>query len=414
MGGKTKEEIYSHQLRIFDVCGKMKVTWGLCAPEQTRSEEAKMPGQILRHLGSISILLQSQVGIFRPDASAVALRVMKELAGMVDTPILEFIQKRGLLQALHDPVVYLPKLRARRPKQRSALGWSLYAAMSGNSDTAKIPANLVWILAFMELSAMSTYVLDDIIDGQPKRERRCATHVRYGVNNAWIAGSQQAWLSLEMLERLELPAARKLQVLQLAVRMWSLMWEGEGLNEHMGRGTTVEFYLDRCRRVGSIMYDYVCQMAAIVAGAEAREIKLASGIGDAFGMAAMISNDLMCYLPEEHLKRYSVAQNRVPYEDIRKGIWTYPVVRAWGQANDSQRKLLLSVIGCEDASDSQCAKFVSLVRGLGGIEATLDLGSSYRRELMVGVSLLPAGPGRDILVAMGDNLEHVRKYFAAP
>lgn len=383
-----------------------------------------MPGQILRHLGAISVILRSEAGVLDPDASTAALQVMKDVAGEVDKIILKFIQ--GHCPAmLYRPVVYLPKLRRGRPKQRSALGWLIYAALSGNYDLSRVPPSLQRVLAFMELSAMATYVLDDIIDSQERRERRPATHVKFGVNMGWIAGSLQSFLALRMLDLEEYPLESavedlmeddtpnipKLQLQSLATRMWHLMWEGEGMNECMTSANQVD-YVDRCYKVAAVMYEAVSQMAAIIAGANEEQVTLAREIGRAFGLSVMVSNDLMCFLSRSELQEHSVAQDRMPYEDIRKGVWTHPITHTWQHANPSQREQILDVMGYQNASDEECANLARLVKELGGIEAGLALNSKFRNQFMWKVARLPVNDARAMLISLGWNLEHVRQYFA--
>jgi len=342
---------------------------------------------------------------------AKVLKFMKDLADMVTPVTTDFLSKHlaELPPTIADPVVYLPTLRANRGKQRSALGMLVWMTLSDYRG-GPIPTSLLWVLAFIELSAEATYVLDDIIDNQPRREGVKATHVQFGVNDAWMAGSRQWTLSLLILEQIDLPEAQKYELLSLANHMWDIMWEGEARNEHMRLNSTTNYYLERCYQVCAIMYEAVAHMAAIVAGADDAMIKKAQSVGRHFGMSAMIGNDLLGGF-HSGLGGISRAQNRQSYEDIRKGIATYPTLTAYASATPEQRAQLESTLGNPDVTEEQLDGFVQLVADLGGISKTLDLNSHYATKFQEEITRLPDCQARAGLVAIGNNLEHVRDYF---
>jgi len=270
-------------------------------------------------------------------------------------------------------------------------------------------------MATMELSAMATYVLDDVIDGdvQTMREGTNATHIVFGTNAALIAGSRQMTLSLRLLQKMSLDDANlDLEITREFINMWDTMWEGEGLNENVSIYASDEVYFERCDKVCAVMYEVMARLAAIIGDATPEQIVTCGQLGYLFGMVAMIGNDLMCYLPPEQLAMVTKAQNRVPYEDIKRGIPTYPAIVAMRNAGDFQAEFLLNPHNFEN--DDVCAKYVQIVKMLGGIEATLQLIRNLQKDFL---NLLDGHcegldeQAKADLRAMGENLNHVESYF---
>lgn len=346
-----------------------------------------------------------------------SLQILMDAAKIVDPLIRDVITSSISTASLQTPAIWLPSLREGRPKHRAGFGLAIsrlfdtYQHAKWRSDALHI------IMAAMELSAMATYVLDDIIDGnvQTMREGHEATHVVFGANSAWIAGSRQMTLSLKMLQKIQLDDTDLLlEVHKEFINMWDAMWEGEGINEVvLGPWATDELYYERCDKIAAIMYEVMARLTALMGDASPEEIDICGQLGHYFGMIAMVGNDLMCYLPPERLAKVTRAQNRVPYEDIKRGIWTYPAIVALRNASATQRELLLNPHNFED--DAVCAKFVKVIKMLGGIEATLQLIRSLQTKFVNLVNKLPDDVDKQAqndLLVMGENLTHVESYFA--
>ncbi len=299
---------------------------------------------------------------------------------------------------------HLPGLRnggADNPKTRNSLGILIYRCLTDD----EVLERLLPALSFIELSTISTYVLDDIIDNQSIRQTDKSTWKKYGTNKAIIAGSLQTFVSIKVLNRLDVSDSDKLKVIDLAHHMWTRLWVGEGFNEEMKDGTNLEEYLGRCYDLCGVMFDVVSQISAICAGSSAKDIQLASDIGKNYGMATMIRNDLADLMPG--LRARSKALSKHPFEDVRKGIWTYPIIHAMGAAGANEKEIIRNTLG-KVCGRQQHLELCKLLEECGSIIATLDLITKYREHANERIKKLDECESRDLLFDFTGLLENLR------
>ncbi|UCD21142.1 MAG: polyprenyl synthetase family protein [archaeon] len=320
---------------------------------------------------------------------------------------LESLKQEG--KDIFDYTNHLPHLRNRVgrdlaiPKARNTLARLIYESLSTKNWKKIIP-----ILSFIELSTIATYVLDDIIDNQEQRQGDESTWKKFGSNEGIIAAGLQQVVSFKQLESLDLPNSEKLKVFGLATDMWKKLWIGEGFNEEMKEGTSEEEYIKRCCDLNGIMFDTIAQISAICAGGNNKQIRIASKIGNNYGMAVMVRNDLADLL--EKLRKHSKALSKKPFEDIRKGIWTYPVIHFMrSDAQEQDKESFKKILG------KQCAPrygnfLYTLLENAGSIHATLDLVTKFKEKTNQEIEKLPAGKSRDLLFELTDLLENLRMY----
>lgn len=315
--------------------------------------------------------------------------------------LLEELKKEG--KDIFEYVGHLPFLRNNgtgNPKTRNSLGILVYRCLTGGDWRRLIPA-----LSFIELSTIATYVLDDIIDNQPIRQADDSTWKRYGTNKAIIAGGLQTFISLKVLNRLDISDSDKLRVLDLANHMWARLWIGEGFNEEMKEGTTLEEYIIRCYDLCGVMFDVVSQISAICAGADEKGVRLASDIGKNYGIATMIRNDLADLMPR--LQERSKALSKHPFEDVRKGIWTYPVIHATENAKEKEKEIVRDILE-KECDEQRHLELCKLLEKCGSIDATLGLITSYREKANEHIRELDEGESRELLLDFTGLLENLR------
>ncbi|MFH0905256.1 MAG: polyprenyl synthetase family protein [bacterium] len=287
---------------------------------------------------------------------------------------------------------YLPALRAGQLKQRSALGLLVYRLVAKPEEWEKANALLAPIFGFMEVSTAATYVLDDIIDSQPERDGEPATHIKFGVPDAIIAGGIQTFAALGMLDAPDTWGNIKAQLLKLGVDMWQTLWQGEEHNERMTHPVTVREYILRCYEICGVMYETVATMVTIVALhdplAADSQTWCARELGRYFGIAVMIRNDLTCFVPEDVMRRRSKALARPAGEDVKKGLYTYPVLYAIRHASSPQRRIIRGLLGEPEITAEELAVLTQVLEETGAIRATLDLITRYKKKCQEMVNVL--------------------------
>ena len=338
------------------------------------------------------------------------IEYMKETSRKSDDctlSLVDSLKEEG--KEIHTYTNHLPHLRNRLvngnmaiPKSRNALGRLVFESFSEEDWTTISP-----ILSFIELSTVATYVLDDIIDHQPTRQGEEATWKKYGVNQGIIAGGLQTFLAYQALDKLKTSDKNLLRIQQLANRMWLRLWIGEGFNEEMREGTTIEEYTKRSYDICGVMFGTIAQSVAVHAGASEPQIQLASEIGINYGLATMIRNDLVDLLPK--VQKHSKALTKEPYEDVNKGIWTYPIIYAAQHGKDEERRIIRETLG-NSCSPEQYAQFQRVLSETGAIKATLDLITSYKEKTNQKIKELPEKPSKKLLFELTEALENLRGY----
>jgi geranylgeranyl pyrophosphate synthase len=333
-------------------------------------------------------------------------KFMKETAGDIDNYTTQKLQElKDEDKKLYQIVVHLVLLRKNKPKLRATFGRLIYEYLGGKDWHDILP-----ILSFIELSTISTYVLDDIIDNQPEREGKEATWKKFGLNYGIVAGSLQTFLSIKMLSDLKLEDSLKLKILELANQMWDILWKGEGKNEHMKDNTTYEKYIERCYEICGVMFEIVAKMSAVACNSKMDDIENMGKIGRLFGIAVMIRNDLTIFLPEEIMRKKSKALSRLSFEDVRKGIWTYPVICGMEKASKSDEIQIRNLLGKKEASEKELLNLTKLLIQLGCINETLDQITSYKRKGLDCVNKLAECNSRTYLIELFKLLENTRDY----
>lgn len=335
------------------------------------------------------------------DANTDIFEYMKETSNLSDKytiQLLEPLKRDGT--NIYESAIHLPELRIGQPKTRNALGRLIFESCTDEHWKKIFPA-----LSFIELSTCDTYVQDDLIDEQPVRNGDAATWKKYGTYKAICAGNLQRHISIKALENLDICDSDMLRILNLANDMWLRLWTGEAFNEDMKEGTIFEQYINRCYNLSGIMYDTIAQIAAICAQKDEPDIKIASDIGRNYGIATMIRNDLADFLPE--VSKHSKALSKSPYEDVRKGIWTYPISYAMQNSGTHEQEIIKSVLGSDYETIAR-SDLYNILKSCGAIDATLDLITDYKNEANQHISELPESMSRNLLFMLAESLENLR------
>lgn len=335
-------------------------------------------------------------------------RYMKQTSKEVDKYILKFISEKIKDRKIQQIVLYLPEIMNKQPKITATFGRLIYELMSNKNFKEIIP-----FLASIELGHTSTYVLDDIMDNQPIRQNRKASWKEFGLNYGITAGNLQSFLSKRMIYDTKLNNEQILTMSKLIDEMWIILWIGQGKNEGMKEGTTYEEYIERCYEIAGIMLSCIAKMIAISCNKKPEEIGKIGKIGEFYGIAAMIRNDLMNLIPQNLVKKgRSKALLRYEYEDVRKGLWTFPIIFSMKKIKDKERSYLNSTLGKKDATDEEVIKLTKILVGCGAIEETLKLITRYKEKTKNIINeLFPISPKKQLLLNFIEQLENSRVYF---
>ena len=287
---------------------------------------------------------------------------MKETAREVDKYSLEFLDK--LKQENKDLpfeiVEHLPKLRMSHEyivKTRCVFYRLIYELIKPKGNWKEI----LPILVAGELYAISTDVLDDIFDNQPVRQNSQTTWKKFGINKAIIAAILQRDICIKLLQKLNIPKNRMAEVLSSFEELDYKLYTGQYLNEQLKSNSTYNDYL---KRTNLICIDplYMVKILSIYLGIDKKSRNKIEILAKKWGTLSMMHNDFLNLVPEDiKTKTKTIAAKEKTFEDIRKGLWTYPVIHFFNKAPHNEKECALKILGDWDASTKDILQFIELL-----------------------------------------------------
>lgn len=296
-------------------------------------------------------------------------------------------------------------------------------AVGGNEDIA-IPA-----AAAVEVYHTYTLVHDDIIDRDEKRRGLPTIHTEYagiarremghnpaeaahyGLTVALLTGDiQQGWsvyLFAEVGRKYGVDAALILNILSnLTARLSPTLIAGEILDVQFSKrpveAISEELVLDMLWKKTGALYEFAGRSgAAIGLGDTTLQAPVVTDIA-AFcsrcGTAFQLQDDILGVVGDESRLGKPVGS------DIREGKRTIITLKAFQEANPSQRATLQRIMGNPQATDDDIQTATNLLRDLGGIDYTRDLAKRYVEEAIPRLNSLPPSNYKDLLVLWAEYL----------
>jgi len=311
---------------------------------------------------------------------------MKKTAKEVDKYTLDFLDKlkKENEDIPYEAVAHLPKLRMSLhgvPKIRSTFGRLLFELIDPNNDWKQI----LPILSAIEIYGISTYVLDDIFDNQPIRQNDLATWKKYGLNNAIISGILQRDISVKILLQLDTSKDKLFEIVKIFEQADYSLYIGQYLNEKMTSKIKEEDYVKRCTFL-TCENPAMARMIGIICNLDDKELDIIEVFGRKFGTIAMMRNDFMNLVPEEiKTKTATSALKEKTFEDLRKGLWTYPIIHFLTKSSAKQEDknfLLKSVLGNWEATEDELLKTIKLLIKYNSIKSFVDFILKYKKEII--------------------------------
>jgi len=310
-------------------------------------------------------------------------KYMKETAKEVDKFTLEFLDKlkKQNKNMPYEVIAHLPNLRMSLhgvPKIRSTFGRLVFELINPNDDWKQI----LPILSAIEIYAISTYVLDDIFDNQSVRQNDLATWKKYSLNDAIIAGILQRDIGIKILLQLNIPKDKLLEIIKLFEEADYSLYIGQYLNEKMTSKIKEEDYAKRCTAL-THENPAMARMIGIICNLDDKKLDIVEEFGRKFGTLAMMRNDFMNLVPEEtKTKTTTSALKGKTFEDIRKGLWTYPIIHFLikSSAKQKEKEFLLELLGNWEATEDELLKVTNLFIKYDSIKSFAEFILKYKEE----------------------------------
>ncbi len=240
----------------------------------------------------------------------------------------------------------------------------------------------------LELIHSATLLHDDIIDGGLLRRGKPSAFARYGFAPALVAGDFLFCRAFELCGRFEE------RLVRVAAQACIELTEGEVMESRMRQagGATLENYLGVIRRKTASLFAAGGRVAADLAGVDSETVAAMDRLGQAFGLAFQMVDDLLDVIgPEEKI-------GKPVGSDLRAGVLSLPVVLAC--ANHGQEPRDFHPGAALDGPAFERA--LALMRDPALLERGRGLAAEQMRTARALLARLGASPYRDALATLID------------
>ncbi|MGT2772185.1 polyprenyl synthetase family protein [Streptococcus marimammalium] len=235
-----------------------------------------------------------------------------------------------------------PKVKQKITQYINAPGKYVRAGllvMLAKATDGEIKTGKLYLAASIEAFHLATLIHDDVIDQADTRRNIETFHQTFSNKIAIYTGdyllsysSKLAALGLEELigDQREIDYSKK--NFKIVERI--LSGELSQLMNSFNTNITVKDYLKQVRGKTAFLFGIAAQMGVLTANSKTKELNLAFNFGQSVGMAFQLTDDLIDFKKTE---KYS---GKPRLQDVRNGIYTFPVIVAKSQNPTIQDYLL--------------------------------------------------------------------------
>ncbi len=238
---------------------------------------------------------------------------------------------------------------------------------------AQVPGAVV-----IEFIHTATLLHDDVVDGSHQRRGRDTANEVWGNAASVLVGDFLYSRAFQLMVRL-----KNLRVMEIMADATNVIAEGEVLQLMNANDpeTTEARYLDVIYRKTARLFESGAQIAAVLAGADARVERALADYGRHLGNAFQLVDDSLDYRgnPAERGKNVG--------DDLSEGKPTLPVIYALKHGSPAQRALLRSAI--EEGGLSELGAVVQAIESAGGLEYTARLAQGEVDQALAALEPVP-------------------------
>jgi len=215
----------------------------------------------------------------------------------------------------------------------------------------------VQIAAALELIHSATLLHDDINDGGLIRRGREAAYVKYGLQNALVAGD------FLFVKAFQIGGQFEREIVDLTAGVCTALAEAEIVQKrHAGDVTTTrDQYLDVIRRKTAMPLSAGARIGALLGGGSPKEVEALTAYGLNLGLAFQIVDDILDVVGDPAVIGKPVGT------DLKEGNVTLLVLHALNDGSE-RRAQLTEILRRGPRTDEIIAKGLVLIRESGAVE----------------------------------------------
>lgn len=249
----------------------------------------------------------------------------------------------------------------------------------------------------VELTHLATLYHDDVMDDAPVRRGVAAAHTVWGNNVAILAGDLLFARASRVCAELG-PMAVTVQAETFERLCLGQMHETVG----PGESDAIEHYLRVLADKTASLIATACRFGAHFAGCDEETVDVVVSYGEHVGTAFQLADDVLDLLaPGE-------SSGKTPGTDLREGVATMPLLilrrmAAAGEAGPEGRRIL-DLVDDGVRSDEALAEALGLLRDHAAMAEARSVARRRAADAVAALAPLPAGPVRDALAAVAEQL----------
>ncbi|MGI9015084.1 MAG: polyprenyl synthetase family protein [Phycisphaerales bacterium] len=318
-----------------------------------------------------------------PELAALLTAALEDVAAVIEQ------QLTSELPSVNRLCRHIERYRGKmlRPTLVILCGVAARGETQGNSPLSR---DHVVAAAVTELIHMATLVHDDVLDESRIRRRAATINALYGNEMAVMLGDYLISNAFALCSSLGQPAIN-----QALGRVTNTLCEGELLQLYNRDHLSIDeaTYLEIVTRKTASLIGEACALGAEISRADVNVVAALRSAGQDLGVAFQIQDDLLDLIGKERLVGKSLGL------DLEKGKLTLPFILYLAEASPQQRGEMLRLIEQREAAKASRELIES-----GSIEQAQQRAADRVRRACAELSLLPPGPGRDMLLRLAQRI----------
>ena len=244
------------------------------------------------------------------------------------------------------------------------------------------------LAAVVEMIHTATLVHDDVLDEAQMRRHLATVNARWDNESSVLLGDYLFTHAFYLASTL--PSVVGCRMIGRATNIvceGELRQKGSRGNFRLSEGEYVEIIEAKTAELTAVS----CALGAVFAGAGQELVEALDGFGRDLGIAFQIVDDLLDVQGKEQQTGKSLGT------DLAKQKPTLPVIRALHLASDEDRQSLIELLTADEPRPELLAPFLKCYQAVSYSQERAQFFAERARQRL---SLLPAGPAREVLSAM--------------
>ncbi|WP_089157736.1 polyprenyl synthetase family protein [Micromonospora sp. NBS 11-29] len=271
---------------------------------------------------------------------------------------------------------------------------TLHAAEAVGGD----PRDVLAAALGTEYLHVATLVHDDIIDADTLRRGKPSVPVAFGIPNAIVAGDHLIFHAFQAMVDggAAVPPAQVVAAVTALAQAGQDLCRGQVLEAQLvgDLDAGARWYPEMIRLKTGSLFRAVCQIGALLGGADPDVASALARYGEHLGTAFQIRDDLLSYLatPEQTGKPAT--------SDLNNGRPTLPLLLAYDAATDTSRVELLAVLHRRGAGPGDVEWVTALLHEVDAVESARRQMVAHAERALAELAVLAPSPSTNVLAGI--------------